>query len=143
MIQDLLSISTIPELIELFKQNPLTHDKLYLKATSLDEASDTIKINFLSILDRYYDYIVGQSIVVTFTDRDWMSYKYQPKRLSMNLYKTTELWSLILRINNMASMLEFNKKTLILPPVQLIFGIINEIMILEQENIDTNTLLTT
>lgn len=143
MIKDILNISTIPELIELFNQTPITHEKLHYKASSIDENSDTIRINFSCILDRYYDYILSQSVLVVFTDREWMNYRFQPKRLSMNIYKTTELWSLILRMNNMSSILEFDKKTLILPPVRSIFNILNEIMILEDDNIIANQLANT
>jgi hypothetical protein len=138
MIRELLQISTIPELIELYKSFPITHETIHFKTSFVDNNSDIVRFNFSSVLDRYYDFILSNCISITFTDKDWINYRFQPKRLSMNIYKTTELWSLILKLNNMTSMLEFDQQTLLLPPVQTINDIINEIMILEKNAIEAN-----
>ena len=62
---------------------------------------------------------------------------YNPKRLSFDLYGTTELWALLLDINELVSVAQFNLQTLkvfsgsILDKLQRILN-------LEQEFIDQN-----
>ena len=55
-----------------------------------------------------YEYQLGQD------------YVYNPRKLSLELYGTVDLYLLLLELNNMASPMEFNKKTiLVLNPNKL------------------------
>jgi hypothetical protein len=78
-------------------------------------------------------------VSITFTDEEYMKYRFQPKRFCMDFYDTTELWSSILRINNMTSASQFVNQT-IKAFTQDVFDVINEIMILEDERIRDNRL---
>jgi len=75
---------------------------------------------------------------MNFTDNDFRKYKFQPKKLSLILYQTTELWSLLLKLNNMSSILEFTKKDILVPPANVIFNLLNEVIILEKKQITAN-----
>lgn len=64
-----------------------------------------------SYLFKYCD-LLGDNITITFTDDEFIKYRYQPKLFCMDYYKTPELWSLLLFINNMTSIVQFNRKTI-------------------------------
>ena len=139
MISEFLSLATIPELIEFMKKQDTTHSKLHFKS-SFDTSSGMLMINSGSILERYMDFITANSTTVAFSAEDFRKYRFQPKKLSLVLYQTTELWSLLLKINNMTSILDFKKRSLLIPPASIIFNLLNEIIILEQKQIEANTL---
>ena len=50
--------------------------------------------------------------VVKLSDKELARFKYNPKALSYYLYGTTELWFLILRLNEMYSISEFSNDTI-------------------------------
>ena len=66
-------------------------------------------------------------------DNGGRKYKYNPKRLSYDIYSTTELWFELLRLNYCSSITEFTLKNNIVNVynVNQIKDILNEIMILE------------
>jgi len=49
---------------------------------------------------------------MTFTSEEYRKYRYNPWRLSDDLYGTTELWFMLLHINEMFSVNEFNLRTI-------------------------------
>lgn len=128
--------NTIQDLVTYGYQLPISHGKLHYKK-SFTENNDILIINFNSILDKYWDYL--QKIVVpkTLNDVDYNKYKFQPKRLSFEIYGTTELWSAILRINQLTSASQFTKQTINLFTMD-IFEVLNEILILENTHIKEN-----
>ena len=90
-----------------------------------------------NVLDDYIDEILSVARVITMTDKELSKYKYRPKILSYDLYGTTELDFLILRLNGMTSPKEFTKsKVKLLSPDDL--GIINKIYRAEQVYIKDN-----
>ena len=137
MITDLIKATTIPQLILYGKTLDISHGKLFLKSSINDEDGNTIKVNSIWILERYFEYIKSLSPTVTLRDDQLSRYKYRPKMLALDLYQDMEMWSLILKLNNMTSFLQFNKITIVLPPSN-IYDIINEILILEADEITRN-----
>ena len=129
--------SSIDDMIDYGKTLTISHDKLYLKNKIIDSEGNTTIFNYSSLLDKYIDNLKPYIVDITLTDEEYKKYMYQPKTLSFELYNTTELWSIILKINNILSISEFNLKKLKLFTMD-IFKVINEILILEEENIKTN-----
>ena len=68
---------------------------------------------------------------------NYEKYKFKPKSLSMDLYGTTELWSAILRINDIISISEFSLKKIRLFTTDIL-SVLNEVLILEEGNIKEN-----
>ena len=66
-----------------------------------------------------------------------MKYRYQPKMFCNDIYGTTELWGLLLKINNFNSIVNFNSKHIKVFGNN-IFAVLNEILINEKENILKN-----
>lgn len=96
----------------------------------------TITIPYLSIISKYRHILNGIPnliVKVKFDDQMARKYKYNPKRLSYDIYSTVELWFELLRINHCSSVTEFDLKNnqVNVYNVNKIKEILNEIMILE------------
>lgn len=129
--------SSIQDIIDYGKKLDISHSKLHIKSNFLDDKGDNIIINYTSILDKYYDLVMKSVITYSMTDDEYIKYVYRPKTLSYDLYNTVELWSAILRINNLFSAAQFNKQVVKVFSTD-IFEIINEILILEEKAIKEN-----
>ena len=95
-----------------------------------------ITISYMSIISKYRHILSGIPnliVKVKFDDKMARKYKYNPKRLSYDIYSTTELWFELLRLNYCSSITEFTLKNNIVNVynVNQIKDILNEIMILE------------
>ena len=129
-------VSTIKDLIRVGKQIKYTSDKLHFKAPC-ETSSEKFIFNIYSILDRYMDDLESLIEEIELSDKEYIRYKYQPKRLCVDLYDCADLAPLILKINNMTSILEFNKQTLRLFRTSII-DYLNEIIILENRRMNLN-----
>ena len=106
-----------------------------LSKTSIIETINGLKYPVDNILNTYMQIIRRYVTDVTLTDTETSKYFYQPKKLSLDLYGTIELWFLLIRINNMTSISEFNiKKIKIFHPEYL--DVLNRIMIKESDFLD-------
>lgn len=127
-----MAAETIEELIEEGAKEPYSPDKLCYK-TVVTENNKSIVIPTESFIDKYYDIIRNEyAEKMTMTDEDYDKYKYNPKRLSYDSFGTVELWHLILRINNMSSVLEFNKRTIYMVD-DLFLEVLDEMITLEED----------
>lgn len=136
MSYDITRASSIQDLIEIGYRMPISHGKLHFHTASI-ENNDKIIINYQSIVDRYADYLNKIIVDYTFTDEEYLKYRFQPKLLSQDMYNTIELWSLILRINNIVSVIGFDKQKIKLF-TEDIFDVLNEILIMESDDIRDN-----
>ena len=64
-----------------------------------------------SILIPYEDHLNEYRKTYTFTNEEFRKYKYNPWKVSAEIYGTTELWFLVLHSNQMYSASEFCKQT--------------------------------
>lgn len=124
--------SNINELIESVDDMDINYRKLHTNAYINVNDKDTIKIPYKSIIREYFPYLQDIVIQAQLTDDELSLYKYKPKKLSLDLYDTTELWSILLELNNMYSVIDFNleKQPKIFDPNEF-KPMINEIMIME------------
>ena len=128
--------TTIQSLSEYEDQLNISYNKLFLK--SLVNSEDNVLIvNSTSLANKYYDYIQNGIISLELTDKEYMQYRFQPKMFCNDIYGTTELWGLLLKINNFNSIAEFNRKKIKVFGNN-IFNVLNEILINEKENILKN-----
>jgi len=129
--------STVAGVAKAGKALELSHATLHLKSSFVDSEGNKVLINYHSLLDKYNDFLKKIIVPITFTEEEYLMYRFQPKRFCLEYYNTTELWSSILRINFMTSSAQFSNQT-INAFTQDIFDVINEIMILEDANIKEN-----
>lgn len=132
-----MNISTINELISLGKQLKISSETMSIKEIVMNTHNERFIVNFTSVIDRYYDILLDHTSIVKLTDEEYLRYRYKPKLLSEELYGTQELHSLLLRLNHITSVIQFDFTELRVFNTNII-KLINEIMILEEENYMTN-----
>ena len=99
---------------------------------------DGFKIPVHCILsDKYRGIILENCVKITLSEELFNVYQYRPKYLSLKLYGYTDLWHLILWINDMTSVTQFNKKIIyVYDPDAL--DVLDRIISLEQAELDEN-----
>ena len=132
-----MNISTINELISLGKEFKISNNTLSFKELLVNSNGEKYVINLNNIIDRYYDILLDHTTIVTLTDDEYERYRFKPKVLSEDLYGTQELHFLLLRLNHITSVLQFDFTELRVFNTNII-GLINEIMILEDDNYTSN-----
>lgn len=137
---NLTSCNTVDDCIEYGKSLELAHSKLFERVTIATDDSNLIIANYTSILTQYMDYLKESLVEYTFSEEDFLTYQYKPKMFCYHVYGTMELWSLLLRVNNMISIMDFKEKKIKIFNEQVIFDLLNEIINLEREDIEANNL---
>ena len=137
MAKGLNSVTKLSEFGSYAKSLDISHGKLHLKS-KLNISENSIIVNSTSLGNKYWDFILKTTYKTTLTDREFIEYRYQPKKYCYHMFGTTELWSLLLKVNNMTSISEFNTKKF-LTFHESIFTVLNEIIILEDDAIAENT----
>lgn len=61
-----------------------------------------------TILDDHIDILLENTVTVLLEDKDVRRYKFNPKMLSYDLYGTTKLFYIIMRLNGICNVHEFN-----------------------------------
>lgn len=80
----------------------------YHKVLAAD--GDKVVINFESLLTQYRYFLKKHIVILTLTDEQYLNYRFKPKSLSYDLYGTIEMASMLLTINNVVSVSEFDFK---------------------------------
>ena len=130
-------LQTIQQQINYGKALKISNASFYLKDKLTIADSDNIKINFEYLLSNYRSAIEQYIKEYTLDDEQKQDYFYQPKKLSNDLYGTIELAPLIMRINHIPSVIEFNKPRLKLFTPAII-DFLNEVLIKEKTRISQN-----
>lgn len=136
-------ISTSPETtstIESFISFKNSDKNIYYSNLSIFEKSIDGEQLLLSynVLNDYYDELMDSAVTVELTDAEFNIYQYNPKRLSLYLYDSTEYYYIILFINQMASVKEFNKKKIKLIRPKALSNILSAIYSSEQSFLISN-----
>lgn len=101
----LKSTSTLEQFIEAGSAVTIS----YANLSMLDETGD-IKIPIYNVVSDYLFELLGKSTTVVLNDQEFWKYKYKPKLLAIDIYGNAELYFVILMLNNMCSVKEFDIK---------------------------------
>lgn len=106
-----LNESNISEYIDNARLDPMRIDTFFLQEFQESKIKDNLAmvLNGDCILDKYQKILDQFKSTREFSKEEFEHYKYNPKALSYELYNTTELWFLLLHVNNMYSPIEFTK----------------------------------
>jgi hypothetical protein len=123
----------ILQFIEIGKENSLNLDN-----TSMFTETQGVIIPTYNILrQKYRGIILENSVEIELNEKLFNYYKYKPKLLSLKLYGTTDLWHLILWLNNMISVTDFQRREIIVfNPDSM--DVLNKIIELEKREIRKN-----
>lgn len=133
--------SSVKALVVAGKQLEINNNKLHYQAVVSSDTNkqDSFIMNTESIIERYYDLISPLIEEMVFDEVQTERYRCQPRRLSMDLYGTTDLWALLLRINNKMSMLDFTDSTVKVFSYDIL-SFIREVTIMDEHVIRDNRL---
>lgn len=87
--------------------NSLCYDAISL----YDKDGDTLSISY-NLINDYLPLIKEKAVTVVLDDDEYNKYLYKPKLLAYDVYKNTELYYVILLLNNVCSVKEFDFRKL-------------------------------
>lgn len=131
--------STIKDIISTGKELKICNRELSLKSVMTNSANEKYVVNISNIFEKYYEILLDNTVIVVLTDEEYLKYRFKPKVLSYDLYGTKELHYMLLRLNYVYSVINFDFKELRVFNTNIL-NLLNEIMILENENYIENDL---
>ena len=137
MAMQLHNVNKLSRFKEYENDLDFSHNKLQSKSIVSLPQSKHIIVNTTSLANNYIYHLRQNCLDIVLTDEEIEKYRYQPKKFCHDRWDDTELWSLLLKINNMPSYIDFNLKKIKIFSERT-FDTINELLILEQGNIDRN-----
>lgn len=99
-------ISTEAYSVELFVKS--NNDKVSYDNLSLFENDKDNDLLIYNLINEYLDELKEASVEIELTDDEYYKYLYKPKLLAYDIYGSTELFFLILLLNNICNVKEFN-----------------------------------
>lgn len=97
---------TVENFIKVMSMETISFEQLsFLDKTD----SDVVMITY-NILNDYKDEIDSLTVTINLSDEEFLKYCYKPRLLSYDVYGDTEMFFIILFINNICSVKDFNKR---------------------------------
>ena len=99
--------ATISEFISFKNDDSISYNNI-----SFRDKYDNIEYPVKNIIDDYIDELMELTLDVTLNDTEYLKYRYKPKLLANDIYENPELDFLILRINGVCNMKEFDSRNI-------------------------------
>lgn len=125
--------STIRDIIDYGLEEKMTVRELSLKETVTNSAGELFVVNLFNLFEKYYELLLDNTVIATLSEEEYKKYRFNPRLLSQDLYGTRELHFMLLRLNYVYSVTEFDF-TEVRVFKSNITSLLNEIMVLESEN---------
>ena len=129
--------TTIQNIIDHGKHLKINNSELSLKHVMNNSADEKFIINITNLFEKYYELLLDNTVIVVLTDEEYLKYRFKPKVLSYDLYGTMELHYMLLRLNYVYSVTNFDFKEVRVFNTNIL-SLLNEIMILENEEFIEN-----
>lgn len=100
--------NTIDKYVQKGQELGASHERLQFKT----RLNNGVIIPYRGIVNKYNGAFKNRIRTLTMTDAQFRRYQYSPKLFCYERYGTPELWSELLFINHMTSVMEFNKQTI-------------------------------
>lgn len=88
-----------------------------------------IKYPTFNKLELYKKDLMNESVRVKLSDIEYSKYKYKPELLSYDLYNYTDLYFILMYINNIYSVKDFKFKELYVIPPDILFTLLSKMKI--------------
>ena len=98
---------TVEEFITFKDDTTVSYNNL-----SFRERYDNISFPIKNIIDDYFEELMELTQEVTMNEKEFIKYRYRPRLLANDVYENPDLDFLILAINNICNMKEFDSKTI-------------------------------
>ena len=106
-VKDPAKTSTIEEFISFKNDTEISYNNF-----SFRDKYDNIEYSIKNIIDDYIDELMELTIDVNMSENEYLKYRYKPKLLAEYVYGNPELDFIILRINGVCNMKEFDMKNI-------------------------------
>ena len=125
--------STIQSVIEEGLELKLTIKDLAFKEIIENSSGERFVVNMFNLYEKYYELLLEYATIVVLTDEEYRKYRYNPRLLSKDLYGTPELHYMLLRLNYVYSIINFDFREVRVFRTN-ITTLLNEIMVMESED---------
>lgn len=99
--------------LDQFADSKSSNDISYYSMSLLERDHNTnIEYDVFNVVSDYMNELKEMSHSVTLTDTEYYTYRFKPKLLAKFLYGNTELYFIILWLNDMWSVKDFNLRTI-------------------------------
>lgn len=95
--------------LDQFADSKSSNDMSYYSMSLLEKDPDNnIEYDVFNVISDYMNELKAMSKVVTLSETEYYTYRFKPKLLAKYLYGNTELYFIILWLNDMWSVKDFN-----------------------------------
>ena len=126
----------LSDFINLKDNDEFTYDKYALYMQSYN--GEHIIYSSDNSIYTYLDEMKDRSVIYTFSDEEFRKYQYRPKLLAYDLYGATELYFIILALNDTCNIKDFNKRKVRLMFRQDLSDILSQIFNAESNRLYLN-----
>ncbi len=119
------------------KRNPMEHGKLHYKASFVDDNGDTVTTNYKGIEDTYLYLLKQFTEEYEFEEDEYLRFEYNPKHFCLQKFGTEDLWSMLLSINGMYSIMDFCERKILIFTSD-ITRLVDEMVLKEQVKLNAN-----
>lgn len=131
--------STIKAIINYGKESKFTNRELSYKKVITNSTGEKCVVNISNIYEKYYDILLDNVTIAVLSEEEYLRYRFKPKLLSEDLYGTKEFHYMLLRLNNITSVTQFDFKEIKVFDRKII-DLLNEIIVIESDNYIDNEL---
>lgn len=125
--------STIQEFINSAPSNSITYE-----STSFLEKFSSLTLVSYNIFNDYLDEMIDLSVSVSLSDVEYNRYLFRPKLLAYDVYGSTEIYFIIMMLNNICNVKEFNFKKVRMLRVEDLEKVISAVYNSERYRLDIN-----
>lgn len=125
--------STIQDFINSAPSNSITYE-----STSFLEKFTTLTMVSYNIFNDYLDEMLDLSVSVALSDQEYNRYVYRPKLLAYDVYGSTEVYFIIMMLNNICNVKEFDFKKVKMLRVEDMEKVISAVYNSEKYRLDIN-----
>lgn len=131
LIKDPNKTSTIEEFITFKDDNTFSYHNM-----SFRDKYDNISYPIKNIIDDYKTELMELVVEVTLNDEEYLKYRYKPRILANDIYDNPDLDFIILSINGICNMKEFDSKVINLIKLDELNDFLTAIFNANKEDID-------
>lgn len=124
--------STIQSVIDDGKHLKLNIKDLSFKEIIKNSSGELFIVNMYNLYEKYYELLLEHTVIVQLTEEEYKKYRFNPRLLSKDLYGTPELHYMLLRLNYVYSLINFDFTEVRVFKTN-ITTLLNEIMVMESE----------
>ncbi len=130
--------STVEEFIEAGGSDDITCYNFSILEKYKDADGNTIEYIMSNIIHDYINELLERAVEIELSDTDFVKYKYKPKLLAYDVYKTTEVYFVIMAMNGICSIKDFTKRKLKMLYTGDLINLLNQIYNAEQNRLRIN-----